>query len=597
MKIHLRLMACTLGLFSLVQNWNGQPLLAHGQQPSNRKRQPHSVEINIATQQRQQAVLTVQGFADRSLKFQDIKAKVRTLAGLADLLWKEDRDYAQKLFLTAYSSLSLNELKTSKSDLSADELSSLRKEVITRVASHDPALARRLIDSSSTNASNTTASERAQINLRSAGSLIKENPEEAVKFAERSLQGGVQERMLGFLFELRHKDEAIANKLYIETLDNLIVQPVIDINILLTLGAYVFTSPNIDSADPSLYRAVDVVAVGNHLVVNISAERSNISPDVVRAYLNVATIILTRPVSDREQKQLFYIAGYQLLPHLQRFIPDRASQLIEAMQLLIPDVPSTMTETSSYIGLGVEKKPDVSDVIREIDSTLDEGQHDLKCLTATYDLYRTNDLSGAYSIAVKTKNLATRIQLINVIKFAEAARSLEQGDFLTAEEGATSLPLSVERIVLWLGIGHARGEKGDRSGSVEAINNAIKDTRRIEDGRKSTFTLAAAGELAKYDLPSAIQVLNEAIRIFNGQEDEALRDVRLLGLEQKVEALNGQTWRYFPLHMKGIRYGFDRALPPVAMGDSDGAISAVLNLKNEDALGQGLVALAAALLK
>jgi len=555
------------------------------------------LEADTVAQSRKRAVLHVHDFVDRVFDFRDEKAKIRTLVTLADLLWKDDEPYARQLFLKAFDLLKALTLSAAKGATASAEskqttmdLAYLRQEIITRIARRDAALARRLADADTTSDSpDTDAAAGVETHLGIALNLVKDKPAEAVESAEQSLQGGVSRGMISLLNELRRNDEAAANALFLKTLDRLIAQPVVDANDLLRIGTYLFTSPLADLSPG----AFQMVIVDKILVYNVSAERPDIPPEIVRAYLNTAITILTRPVSDPKQKQLYYAAGYQLLPKAQQFIPDRAPQLAAAMQALIPEISPALTQEATYTNLkSTSRVTNVEEALGEIDKISDERSRDARYLSLIFTLWDQGEFIRARTVAAKVKDPTARVRLVTLIDFGEAAKSLDRGETTLAEEIAGKLSPGIERAVLWLGIVRACAEKGDAQRTSEAANAALKEARRVADGRRPFLILATAGQLARFDPIGALQALSEAVQAFNAEEVKSLAQVQW---SQMIEA--GKLRRNFSLKVKGIEYGFDQALLPLVTADFDGTLAIVSDLKDERVLAPGLIALAAALLK
>jgi TonB family protein len=541
---------------------------------------PAALRSEMAIGQQKGAVLRVRDFADRALNFKDPGAKISVLIALADLLWKFDEGYARQLFQKAYDFLL-------GSQLAGWDLTYFRQEIIGTIARHDPAMAQRLanVDSFSVGADSNDL-DRAETHLIAAYKLIEDKPGKAVEFAEESLRWGVSPRiMLPFLLKLQRKDQMAADALFLKALSRLIAQPFVDGNDLLLLGTYVFTSPLEDIPAESL----QMVGVGNNLVYNISATRSSASPTLVRAYIDAAISILARPILDQKQKQLYYIAGYQLLPKVEQFAPDRSWQLLNAMASLAHDIPPALTQPSTYADLAA--KTSVSS-IDEIDKMPDVERREGQYLSLAYTLWRRNEFARAREVGARIKTPSTRDQLMMMIKFGEAAKALDEGRISSAEELASSLPSGIERSIIWLGIARASLDEGHVQRAYEALNAALTDVRRLEGARRPYLILAAAGLLARIDPQYAVQTLSEAVRAFNAQDEEAFSRI---AWTSRIEA--GNLWRDFPLKVKGVEFDFNQPVLSLLAIDSDWVISILLGLQYEDILGQALVALARALLK
>ncbi len=536
---------------------------------------------------RQVAVSRVRDFAERILAFNDLKIKTIALARIANLLWVDDEPYARQLFTKAVDlSAPQNETSSTSSKLKPGELTYLRRQVIAQIARRDAALAKRLTEADV--ASNNTFNSM-QTNVETALDLILNgDSKSAADFAGRSLQSGVSPWIVSVLKELRRRDEPTANALFLKTLERLVIEPVVDAERLMYLGTYVFTSPK---ADPQ--RDSDIqVGVGRILVNDITADRPNIPPGLVRAYLEAATQILTRRISNPNQLPHYYIACYLLLPKAKKFAPNLTPYIAAAMHALASDVPQELTQESTYKNPAVTGAKDLDETLREIEDIPDEDSRDARYLSLVFSLWRDGSYTKARSVAAKLTEKDVRDRLTILIDFGEAARSLDRGETAVAEETAGKLPMGVERAVLWLGILRRRTVEGDSRRAAEAIDNALASANKVNDARRPFLLLNAAGQLAHFHKTLASSTLAEAIREFNRQQPEALAKVVW---QQKIEA--GPLWRDFPLKVKGVEFGFEQALPSLVSSDVEGVVAAVNDLKVEGPQAQALLALAAAVLK
>jgi hypothetical protein len=179
-----------------------------------------------------------------------------------------------------------------------------------------------------------------------------------------------------------------------------------------------------------------------------------------------------------------------------------------------------------------------------------------------------------------------------LISFGEAANLLDKGEINLSETIASKLPPGIERAVLWLGIARAYAKENNSPRTAEALNNALASAREVADARRAFLILNAASQLARFDPFLCRLTLEDAVRELNTHKPEELTEI---DWRQKVEA--GSLWRHFPLKIKGIEFGFNQALPPLASIDLEGTIATVKSLRNEESQAQALIVLAATLLK
>lgn len=544
--------------------------------------------------QRRIKVLRVQDFAQHLAVLRDVKVKAIALVRFADLLWKDDEIYARTLFTKALDACSV-ETDSSATDSpeasnAAYRLKGVRRQVIAQIARRDAALAQRLLEAETTEdeIAFDQVSARAQRNVETALSLVKENPDKATDFARQSLRSGVSPYMMSLLKELRLKDEAAANRLFIDTLTRLAADPIADANNLLMLGTYIFTSPKVSSAD---HTAVAYVGIENVMVCDITADRPNIPRELILAFLNVAVQVISRPTDDPKQQQLRYVIGYQLRPKAAMYAPHLVQPIVSAMHALMPVIPPPLAREETYSsikGIGIKN---TEENLRDIEKLKNESMRDEQYLSLVFTLWMQDDFAQARVVYNNVGDTKLRGQLADIVAFGEGVKMLKSGQVSAAAEAADKLPQGVARAALWLGIARARVKGGNEQLITEAIDAALAAARNVNDGRRPLLTLAA-GELARLDVVRTKALLVEAVRQFNAQETESFANVKW---EQSIEF--GSVARSFPLKVKGVEYGFNQVLATSAAIDFEGTAAAIMELKSEVPLAQALVSLATAALK
>lgn len=584
--------------------------------PSPKSSNTRSAEDEAATEQRKQnALLKIKGFVDRALKFSTIRAKTQTLSTIGELLWKYDEQYARELLLKSLDMIT-NEMavpsqQTPAAGQTAEQaaaqyqrsLGVLRGMVLSRIARHDVALAKRLADNST---SSETSMNRGQNDMQIAMSLWRDNPTAALEFAERSLNkglltGSVREgsafNLVMLLFALRRTNVAQADALYVKALNSLVAQPNVDAETLLYMGTYVYAAP---IGDPSEYTVAGMMPLtGNIGIPNISIDRPNASPDAVRAYLDAALRILTREITDPRQQQLYYAAAYLLLPRVERVFPQRAPLLQAAMQALSANVPRELTQEETYTRFATRPKTDVDvdAAMQQVDNITDSDRRDDMCLMFTYGLYRTNKFADARLFAAKVQDLSVRSQLENEILFGEAREALARNNAHTAEEAAAKLSPSIESAVLWMKLARIRSAAGDRTGQTEALRSALEDARRTDDYRRTSIMLAAASDFLPIDASTGLQALSDAVKAFNEAQltEEEAREGESIQFPNWWRRIKTKhMWRPFPLLAGPDNFYPYTSLSLIAKVNPEDVSSSLMDFSNEDLLGQALMALSTA---
>ncbi|HKB69004.1 MAG TPA: hypothetical protein VKC61_24395 [Pyrinomonadaceae bacterium] len=536
-------------------------------------------------------VLRVRGFAERLLSLKDVKTKSITIARVADLLWGADEPYARNLFKIAIGLLS------PRSDAAATEISSLlriRAEILSMVEGRDVKLAKQLAESAEPADKSVGAAERSRVDFHDAFGLINSDTVKAVNVVERTASNGIPPFIHSFLIMLRLKDEAAADALFLRLLDQLVANPGDDADALLRLGAYVFTSAKINPNDPNVPAdTVIIMGVGDVLVPDLMADRPNIRPLVVRAYLRAAADVLLRQASNASRSRSFYVAGRILLPKYERYAPDLAPLVYSLMEPLGTQVSPELRQDSAYEGLKADTQQSSDDILEAIEKVPDAQRRDEQYLALVSDLWHGSQFARARSVAVKISDKTTQTELLNVIAFKEAAGKLKRTDGVAeAEEIAVNLPDGIERAILWLGITRAYIKAGNPQRVSMAANTMLTSIRRVNDARRPYLLLCASGQLARFDQELAAVTLVEAVNEFNKQSAVSLGEVEW---ERRVES--GLLSRYFPLGIGGVLFDFGQALPPLLKADKEGTIAAVENLKGERPLAEALLAVTAAVMK
>lgn len=555
------------------------------------------------SEQRLNVILRVRAYADRAAQFENLRERYLTVSELAGMLWDYDEGYSRQLLLKTYESLA-----TAESDIAADrtippaeslsrkrELAVLRREVIARIARRDQPLAFRLASTlNDTEHPGGSGALQSRSHLSAAFSLVDDKPEEAVKFAEQSLNAGVSQTIVSFLQRLGSKDPNAARRFFARVLVALSAQPVVDGNDLLLIGAYVF-GPSASDITGELNLANGVVwGLVDKLTVVILTNRQPAVPlDDIRAYLRTAVAIINRPVRTSREKQLYYVAGYQLLPYVRLYLPEQIRELELAMQALVPDLPTALSQPGAYANLkAVEVSKDVNETLRDLEKDPKAERREATKLGLVHSACLLGDFVRARAIVSTIRDLGLKNKVEALIVFSEGARLIQHGDLAAAQDRADRLQQGIERTTLLLGLGYKYAEKGERVRAVEVFSAALQFARKLEEPERSAIILAIAGGFSSFDLIMATESFREAVRYFNQIE---ARNQKPYTWTRAVRA--GGIEVAFPLRVSGVDAGFATILKPLAETDLEGTAQTILTLKNERVLGQALTALTAALLK
>lgn len=505
--------------------------------------------------------------AEKLLTLDNLNAKTAGLSRLANLIWKRDQDFAHSLFEKALA------LTTPQTDSNNAQLMILRRNVIRMLARNDPEWAKRLIDTSD-------AKIRNSINVSTASSLIDEDPGLAVEFAQRGLQEQLNPSYLYFLLSLRKADKTRADQTFLQMLTFLGQQQRPDIKSVHLIGVYLFTAADMLESENYAITRVD-----NILVPNITAQRTGVSPALVRAYLKTAGTLLLRAATDTSQQQVTYALGRLLLPKAKLTAPDLAGRIEAAMAAVSSGVPASLTNDTAYKYIdSAPPTPAESFANAELKPT--QEARDIAFLDIAAQAWRKSDFKNARKAASMIENAEANRTLRSLVDFGEAASLLKRDDSLaaTAEKAAYKLSPGLERAILLLTISQYRVKSGNTALAEEAIDASLKAAAAVSDIRRPCLHLIAASHLAQLHSSIAPAVTVSAIKELNSFDNA---DYAAVEWNRIVEA--GPLKASFSLEVPPLNLNLDSALRAILLSDLDLGFARAQEIKNENLRARALV--------
>jgi hypothetical protein len=513
--------------------------------------------------------------AEKLLALDNVQIKSNGLSRLASVIWKYDEDYSRTLFEKA---LTVSHPQNDKGD---GRLKIIYRNVISVIATKDPRWAKRLIDGSA------TFDEKGQnsANLNTALSLIDGSPGQAVEFAQRALRDQVHPGFLNFLLTLRRADPARADQMFLQVLAFLGQQPQPDIKGLHSIGVFLFTAPGVIDSD-----SFQVTVVDDMLVPNITVQRPNASPALVRAYLSTAGNLLLRAATDAEQKKYTYALGRLLLPKAQAATPDLVPQIEAAMAAVSSNVaPSLVNDTAfKYIDMK-PRTPEES--LANAERKTDDIEREMAFLDIVVSAWWKSDFKTARKAASMIRDIDASQALNQLIDFGEAATLLKSdpSSVRAVERVAYKLSPGFERALLLLAIAQTRVKSGDIAQAEEAIDAALKAASGTDELRRPALSLIAAGQLAQLRSSRTPTVTASTIKDLNSFEKANYGD---LGWDKEVQI--GALKSSFPLKFSGLDLNLDTALRAILLSDLEIGFARAQEIKNEWLRSRALVEFVAA---
>jgi hypothetical protein len=588
--------AFVLCLFSLILSISLETSVSAQKTPTK-----NASKISDSAAEKQQEFLNrmekVRNLVGRAKTFSNVVFRVHALMGLAEAIWRHDRNYAEQILVETYKSLPPNSAPpqtSSQNYIRSKTVLNLSPE--GRLRSEIRALLMRLSPQSVKKLGNLGDSEEAQLsNLEAVRSLLSANADagEIKQFWEASVKNGVSNETTMTLGEFRQRHQQITDDLFLQTLASLSAQGEISGDLLNELGNYVFA---FDAQAQESGGMISTV-VGKVMVSVLREPRINVSESLIRAYLQFAANVLSRQISDPREKESYYVTAYQLLPHFRRFAPEAEATVSLAMQRLIGEIPPLYARPEIYRGItgDIGKSQNYASVEYEktIEQARDNDQKDSYSLQAAARLFQAGNIERARFYADKINNIFLAEKVKNLLDFAASLESIKNNDVSAAVARAEKMAKGLETSVLWLEIAAAQIKAKDAISARSSLLNVDRTLRDASDGDAALVRLRAAGLYAGIKDYAAFTSLSETIKAYNRMSEKNSWGHRWqIKLESDFMKNQGRNIPFlFPL-LVAERPSLSKSLQPLLEMDTSGVESAVSDLKNEVALTSALIALA-----
>jgi len=527
--------------------------------------------------------------ADSALALKNLELRIDTLVGLADLLWIHDVVGARELFQESYDLLrSIEPANDQSQSRSADATSRLPRSklialyvhLFSQVAKHDPAWKEELVKSAPEFLSTTGLARNSD--LQTANLLLQEKDSKAFDFIASGISHpttGLANTMqvVGLLLRFRQLDAKKADQLFLQVMRQLEQQSVTPADDLLTIGNYLFTGgpPSNTPEENVIISPVFVGTVAFH--ADISYDRPDISPEIVDRYLRSSSSILTRQVDNETLAREYRAAAFLLVPKSRRFAPDLVPILSNLSIGIDPK------RTNSVEARAISPEPSgpqtVQSVVETLDTIKDSVKRDEYCLRMIWSFYLAADFKAAAALTDRMSSSEIREQLSDLISIGQAINFLQKGNLDSARLLTQKLPTSKERSFLWFAIGARLIEKNDLQGGRIAIDTGLADARRTNGSVKASLLLLGSELTSQIDSPAGSNVLSEALKVIDSLDSEVNDPLRF---DRFVRIRVGSQSATFSTDVSGFKTGTVAGAFKVPVSkDPDGAITLILQLKNE----------------
>jgi hypothetical protein len=331
--------------------------------------------------------------------------------------------------------------------------------------------------------------------------------------------------------------------------------------------------------------------IGGVAVWNISADRSDVPADVVRAYLTTASEVLTRQLAKAKQERITYVTAYVLNEKAKRLAPEAVPVFSAVMQRLSGDV-SNQFKDSTYDLFKEYKIKETAELLKEIDEVFGEADHDRLCVSWVITFVDYERWVDARKVAEKISAINLRSKILSLVNYSEARKRLKQGDLSFASGVVEKLPLSLARSLLSFDIARRQATDGDQVGAMALLARVLKDASAIDTDQTPYLLLNVAAELSKTEPHGAIQTFSDAIKLLNQSSGKPPRWAEIIEIQ-------GQPFAQFNLleFEKTTGSEFATSVERLFAIDSDGTVGVLMKLKHEQLLGRALTTIASTLVR
>jgi hypothetical protein len=543
------------------------------------------------------AVSLVISLATEARSFTDVALRPRVIARAADVLWDADNVSARALFKRAWEEAEkgdADEVTIKTKDNPPAMVTALRRmsgrdlrfEVLSVMAKRDRALSEEYFaklksetDSSKKETKNTAepndgwnVSEAVSKRLQVASALLKDGQiDRAIEFAAPVLTQ-TSSHTIGFLVELRKKDAASADRVFLTLLSRAEADPASDPNTVSGLSSYVFTPGFYITFKPeggSTWTQPD----------ETPAPPADLPPAIRDRFFQVGAAILLRPVppSDIGARALKSNVIKRLLPLFERHVTDIATALRTQLQQISSNSSvDPMGMNNPLLTQGILPEPSSDDLLDEMQKRIDRAKtprerDQIYASTASALLAQGDE--RARDIADKIEEAERRTQVRQIIDFefvqrairkkatAEAVRLAQTGKLTNTQRA--SAYIDVAQLLL----------KTDREGALQLLEDAVREVNRIEGNKpdRALLLVGIANQLVGVDRVRTWEIMGEVVK-------EANRFEGFTGQNQVTFPLMTRTAVKF-LHIGGANYSLTNVFRALAKDDLYRAIDLAKTFK------------------
>jgi hypothetical protein len=550
--------------------------------------------------------------------FQDQTLRARSLARIADALYKVDAEQGRSLFRKAWEAAEVADQETDRK--LQEEISrqksrtgggyainlppNVRREVLKLAARHDRVLSEELLEklkAQKIEAANATRNsdpmqlpEALSQRLSVAIDLFRAGEvERALQFAEPAL-AVVSIQSINFLTNLREKDANAADSRYAGMLTSAANSPQSDANTVSLLSSYIFT--------PHLF----VTFSGNGASTSQMSSTNTpaaVSPQLRLAFYQTGAAILLRPLPQAAPDQTSsnvdgkYLVIKRLLPFFEQGAP---AQMVEslrghlnALNAVVSD--NTRQRDDEWVNKGVRPEKPAAEREQELLDLIDRA----KTSDERDSLYIQLAFGAAHKGEIKARDFISKVEDTELRKQAQAYIDASLAIHFVQKKNTDQTLEMVHKGDLtplqktWVLTEAAKIlAKTDQQKAVELVEEAATEARRIEvsDPSRARALIAVANALKLVDAERFWDAAFDAVKAANSAEGFTGEDGEMV--------LKFQSKGQSSVHTKDIpEFDLEGIFRDLAEQDYDRAVELARGFQAEGPRAVATIAIARAVLE
>jgi len=513
--------------------------------------------------------------------------RISVLIRSADLLWPYQKQKSIATFNEAFELASQNFKehgdvvnRASNSQFAARiPLPDQRFKVITALAKHDPAAARKLSEQA-TQADLEAIEQNGDANpelrrklaekiLTVAAGLIETDPAGAANFARTSFQYTATLQLPGFLYSLAKNNRGVADALYADALAAYGGKPM---DQFLYLSSYPFGNNREAGEMPgyTFYRVPD------GFVPNVALQRAFTEKLLSRAQLTLESPEEAALAYRWSELSQIWLALTRLEKQIGSSLPDLAEPAIQTRDKVFASLSvANQNKTSGLIN--GENKPQQSfdEVVENAEKMTDVARRDM-ILTNAVQAAKDQPIERLLSVIEKISDEGVRGPLTNWLYFFRSQSLTREKKFDEARALAAKVNELDQRVYLFSQIAEAliKNEE-DQTKIREMLDEIATATSKAPNTIVTARTVLALANLyAKIDTTRSIEQLGNAVKVINAMENP---DFSQQFVMIKIEGKNFGSYASF----QTPGFNPETAFAAISKLDFDGTLSQSTNFSEK----------------